>query len=225
MSVSSLIPNDPRDKKEWWFSYYTPKRIRHQNLQIHLIKDLPIRDILEVGPAGGYVTSLLANIGYSVTTLDFIEKDFDLPDCEHIICNLINEFPKIDKNFDLIICCETLEHIERERAEQAPRWFHEIGARYILVSVPYSGLMIYGEFMLSPHHAFGTLFAKWQEALRRYVPEPHPHGHKWELGTRGLPVKNWELALKNAGWRIVERRISAPTRSAFHLCGRLPTSR
>jgi hypothetical protein len=64
MSASLLIPNDPRDKKEWWFSYYTPKRIRHQNLQIHLIKDLPIRDILEVGPAGGYVTSLLANIGY-----------------------------------------------------------------------------------------------------------------------------------------------------------------
>jgi hypothetical protein len=214
-------PLDPLRNKEWWYSYYTAKRIRHQNLQLHLIKGLPIRNILEVGPAGGYVTALLKNVGYSVTTLDFIEKDFDHPECEHIVCNLIHEFPQIAEKHDLIICCETLEHIERKRAEETLCWFHDTGAQYLLVSVPYSGLMLYGEFMLSPHEAIGTLFAKWQEALRRYVPEAHPHGHKWELGTRGLPVKNWENSLRDAGWRIVTRRISAPTRSAFHLCERL----
>lgn len=223
MNANSAKLDDPLRNKEWWDSYYTPKRIRHQNLQIHLIKNLAAKNILEIGPAGGYVTALLKNIGYSVTTLDFIEKDFDYPECDHIVCDLSDSFPTLDKKFDLIICCETLEHIHRQRAEAALRWFHDTGAKFILVSVPYSGLMLYGEFMVSPHQVLGTLFAKWQEAFRKYIPEPHPHGHKWELGTRGLPIKGWENALKTAGWLPIDRRISAPTRSVFHLCERHPT--
>lgn len=190
-----------------------------------MIKDLDISRILEVGPAGGYVTALLANIGYDVTTLDFIEKSFDFPRTDHIIADLTHEFPQIDEPVDLIVCCETLEHIDRARAEQTLGWFYDIGAKYILISVPYSGFMLYGEFMLSPHHFFGTLFAKWQDAVRRYVPEPDPHGHKWEIGTPGSSVAGWESAIQAAGWRPLTRRISAPTRSIFHLCERIPTWR
>jgi hypothetical protein len=211
---------DPLRNKAWWFGYYSPKRIRHQNVQIHMIGDLDVRNILEVGPAGGYVTALLANIGYSVTTLDYIERDFDQPDCPHVQCDLTAGFPALDEKFDLIICCETLEHIERGRAEEILREFHATGSRYLLVSVPFSGFMLYGEFMLSPHQALATLFAKWREAFRRYVPETHPYGHKWELGTRGLPVSGWEAALERSGWRVLSRRVTAPTRSVFHLCER-----
>lgn len=212
----------PLRNKEWWYGYYSPKRIRHQNIQIHMIRDLDVQAILEVGPAGGYVTALLKNIGYSVTTLDYIEKDFDYPECDHVKCDLTEAFPRIGTAFDLVICCETLEHIARGRAEELLRDFHDTGSRYLLVSVPYSGLMFYGEFMISPHEAFATIFAKWKEALRRYVPETHPYGHKWELGTLGLPVRGWEDALRKAGWRIMSRRISSPTRSVFHLCERVP---
>ena len=86
---------DPLRNKAWWFGYYSPKRIRHQNVQIHMIGDLDVRNILEVGPAGGYVTALLANIGYSVTTLDYIERDFDQPDCPHVQCDLTAGFPAL----------------------------------------------------------------------------------------------------------------------------------
>jgi hypothetical protein len=137
-------------------------------------------------------------------------------------CDLTAGFPALDEKFDLIICCETLEHIERGRAEEILREFHATGSRYLLVSVPFSGFMLYGEFMLSPHQALATLFAKWREAFRRYVPETHPYGHKWELGTRGLPVSGWEAALERSGWRVLSRRVTAPTRSVFHLCERVP---
>lgn len=205
-----------------WHRYHSPKRIRHQHLQLELISRTPARRILECGPNLGCVTALLDNAGYAVTTTDFVPRLFARPDTPHFEMDLTQPDATRLAGHDLILCCETLEHIPREAAERALRAFRESGARFLVVSVPYSGPNLFLELHVAPGWFRSLAFLKWKEALRRFTPEADPYGHKWELGTRGLPVSGWEAALAQAGWAIRERHFSAPTRSVFHLCEAAP---
>lgn len=207
-------------RRAQWHDYYGRKRIRHQNLQLELIGLTPARRILEVGPHLGYVTALLDNAGYEVTTLDIGPAAFRRPAVPHLEMDLTAPDAARLAGFDLILCCETLEHIQRPQAEAVLRAFHDAGAPWLLLSVPYSGLLFHAELLLTPHGARGSAFLKWKEALTRFVPWADPLGHKWELGTPGYPLRGWETALAAAGWRIEKRVMSAPTRAAFHLCRR-----
>ena len=62
------MPQDPRRAE--WFRYYSGKRIYHQWFQVHLLRDLDVTRVLEVGPGLGLVTAMLGNAGFAVTTLD-----------------------------------------------------------------------------------------------------------------------------------------------------------
>ncbi len=211
---------DDEARRREWHRYYAAKRIRHQNLQLELIGKTDARRILEVGPFFGYVTALLVNAGYEVTTLDIQERGFAWPDVRHLIMDLNRPEPARMAGQDLILCCETLEHLWPEAAEAALRAFAASGARWLLVSVPYSGPALYAEMHATAFSLRSLFFLKWKEALRRYVPEAHPLGHKWEAGTRGRSLRAWEATLARAGWRIETRRFTAPTRSVFHLLRR-----
>lgn len=37
-----------------WHAYYTEKRITHQWLQVHLLRDLPVRRVVEIGPISAW---------------------------------------------------------------------------------------------------------------------------------------------------------------------------
>lgn len=202
-----------------WHRYYGAKRIRHQNLQLELIAATGADRVLEVGPHLGYVTALLDNAGYAVATLDLGPPAFARPAVPHVEMDLAAPDPERLRGFDLILCCETLEHLPRPEAEAALAAFRAAGARWLIVSVPHNGVSAFLELhWTGPGWLRAQAYAKWREALRRFTPHADPLGHKWELGTPGHPLRGWERAIRDAGWRIRERRFSAPTRSAFHLC-------
>jgi 2-polyprenyl-3-methyl-5-hydroxy-6-metoxy-1,4-benzoquinol methylase len=73
------------------------------------------RRILEIGPALGLVTSMLANMGYEVETLDRGPRAFDYPDMVHHRRDLRDLRGHEIYGYDAILCCETLEHIEWQR--------------------------------------------------------------------------------------------------------------
>ncbi|HYZ34949.1 MAG TPA: hypothetical protein VE684_22035 [Crenalkalicoccus sp.] len=216
LPASYAVPEEGRRAE--WHRYYAAKRIRHQNLQLELIGQTAAQRILEVGPYLGYVTALLENAGYAVTTLDLGPQRFARPAVPHIAMDLTAPEPARMAGHDLVLCCETLEHLPRPAAEGALAAFRASGARWLLLSVPYSGPCLFWEAHWAPGWWRSLLFAKWKEALRRFEPEPDPLGHKWELGTLGLPVRGWEDAIRGAGWRVLDRRFTAPTRAVFHLC-------
>ncbi len=216
----SALPPSPQDRERWlatWFDYYSEKRIGHQWLQVHLLKGLPVRRILEVGPYLGLVTAMLDNAGYDVTTLDLVPRAFDRPQIPHIEADLTTLEPSQLKGFDMILCCETLEHLRWEAARQVLDLFRSAGVRWLLTSVPYEGLQLDLWLYLNPYRLRQRLTLKKGRFLRRFQEDPDRFGHKWECGYKGRGLRAWERELGAAGWRIVRREFTAPCRSVFHL--------
>ena len=185
-------------------------------MQVHLLGTVDCESVLEVGPALGLVTSLLANIGYEVHTLDQGPRAFDYPDVPHLQKNLRDLRGADISSYDAIICCETLEHIEWTAVGAVLSTFRDSGAKYLIVSVPYMGFQIFLEAYVNTK-TFRQYFSMKKLLWRRqFKPEP-PGGHQWEIGYRGYPLRRWEKQLEDCGWAIVTRQFSEHCRSVFHL--------
>jgi hypothetical protein len=173
-------------------------------------------NVLEIGPALGLVTSLLVNIGYDVTTLDRGPRSFAYPIVPHLekdICELRSDEIA---GYDAILCCETLEHIEWERVGSVLATFHESGAKYLIVSVPYMGFQVFIELYANSstlRQYFSMKKLLWR---KHFQPEP-AGGHQWEVGYKGHPLNLWEKQLNNSGWSILRRDFTEHCRSVFHL--------
>lgn len=90
--------------------------------QLHHIWFMRPKNILEIGIGNGFTSSFLRRTGLSVTTAD-INKDLK-PD----ICAPINELKKhLDNKFDLVVCCEVLEHMPLSRLEENLNHLRELG--------------------------------------------------------------------------------------------------
>jgi hypothetical protein len=207
---------DPAANRAEWHRYYGPKRAPHQHLQLDLLGRTDARTVLEIGPYLGFVTALLDNAGYAVTTLDLGPRQFARPDVPHVARDLTAPAASLPAA-DAVLCCETLEHLPREAAERCLTLFRQ-NARWLVVSVPYRGPALYFSCHATPHGGQRAAWARFLQPWQRFIPESDPLGHKWELGWRGLSLRGWEQAIEAAGWRIERRVMSAPTRSAFHLC-------
>ena len=203
-----------------WHAYHSHKRIGQQWMQLNLLDGLGDRRVLEVGPYLGFVTALLDNAGYDVTTLDLFPPPFRQPRRPFIEADLTTLQPATIAGFDAILCCETLEHLQWDQAGAALLVFHESGARHLIVSVPYEGPQVGLSFYANAFTARLAFSLKKFKLLRRFRPDADPWGHKWVLGYRGWPLRGWEEALRAAGWRILRREFIHPCRSVFHLCER-----
>jgi hypothetical protein len=202
--------------RDEWIAYYSQKRILHQWTQLSLLTRTPGRRVLEVGPAIGLVTAMLANGGYDVTTLDQVEKPFARPQTPHLRHDVTTLTGTEIAGFDAILCCETLEHLDWEAVGGVLAAFRASGARNLIVSVPYMGFQVTLDFYanrLGARHYFSLKKLLFRREFRR---EP-AGGHQWEVGYKGMPLRRWEARLKENGWAIVRREFTAHTRSVFHL--------
>lgn len=203
-----------------WHRYYSAKRIGQQWLQVNLLKGLPVRKVLEVGPYKGLVTAMLDNAGYEVTTLDIMPRAFERPSRPHISADLVGLEPNKIVGFEAILCCETLEHLPWEEVDGVLATFRDSGVRFLIVSVPYEAfqieLLLYiNRFTCRQRFAFKKL-----RFLKSFTPHAEPYGHMWEVGYRKRSLRAWESKLKAAGWRILLREFTYPTRSVFHVLDR-----
>lgn len=74
--------------------------------QINLIHSLGPQSLLEVGMGNGFTSSYLRSSGVAVTTVD-INPQLN-PD---ICCDLQGLAAKLSASFDVVSCCEVLEHM------------------------------------------------------------------------------------------------------------------
>jgi len=215
------MSEEPEGKsgRDAWFAYYHEKRLFQQWTQIHMLEGLDIQKILEVGPFMGFVTALLNNIGYDVTTLDLFDRRFDRPPGPHVKTDLRDLTPEMIEGHDCIICCETLEHLHWETVPEIVGTFRKSGARYLLVSVPYEGLQLFFQLYWNPwKFTKRTAFRKLRSRKTFTFDEAKdPYGHKWEVGYKGYPLKRLEGVLEGAGYRIRKRDFTHGAKSVFFL--------
>jgi hypothetical protein len=206
-----------------WHRYYSEKRIVHQWMQVHLLKDLPVRRVLEIGPYLGAVTAMLSNAGYEPTVFEVDEKHaIKSPEVEKIIGD-VRDFDSAaiaNYEFDAIICCETLEHIPFEDVDGVVARFAASGIPYVLISVRYKGgqfafNLYLNRFRIRKHTSFEKLnrFRRFRKPADMNDWEPH----KWEVGYKDAPLARVR-ALLEGYFRIRRMEFTDGCKSVFFLC-------
>jgi hypothetical protein len=158
-------------------SYFSIRQLCSQAMQIHLIHALRPKNLLEIGIGNGLTASFLRRSGLSVTTAD-INAGL-MPD----VCGSIEELPALLKGqaFDVVVCCEVLEHLPLESLDANLNSIRSLGDRLFLtlpINMP-ARWYGFGGFLRLPR--FGdrlvslSLPLPWQQ---RELCEQH----YWEVG-------------------------------------------
>ena len=203
-----------------WHGYYSEKRITHQWLQVALLQELPVRSVLEIGPYLGLVTAMLASAGYNVTTLDIEAQSQGIGSKHHIQADIRDVDPEAIQGFDVILCCETLEHIHWQKLDLVLRRLAAAGAPWLIISVPYEGLQFAFELYVNRQRwRRRSHFRKFRFLKRFFIrSETEWEAHKWEIGYRGHSLKAFVGKLEHAGFQIAQREFTSGCRSVFLVC-------
>ncbi len=91
--------------------------------------------ILDVGCGDGRITNRLVSKYGRVCGLDSSEAALKHVESEKVLSGL-DPLPFPDKSFDLVLCCEVLEHLPFETYPVALKELERVSKKYIIVSVP-----------------------------------------------------------------------------------------
>lgn len=203
-----------------FYRYYSVKRAAHQHMQLSMLEK-PVKEgvesLVEVGPFLGYATGLFQALGLKVKTIDFFNGQLGALATEHVTASAADITPEMLTGADMIVCCETLEHLEWDVACDKLRVFSESGVPWLLISVPCNTWYGRLELSFSPTHFFAKCGLKFPPFLKTFQKESG-FGHKWELGYKGFPMRKLLAALQGAGWQIENIQHEVKNRSVFILC-------
>ncbi|MDA3879917.1 MAG: methyltransferase domain-containing protein [Prolixibacteraceae bacterium] len=152
------------DKKRW-ASYYS---------QISEVVEVSPQKVLVVGVGDGIIVEILKMQGIEVLTMDFdaaLNPDFELD---------VRNINEISTHFDVIICCQVLEHLPFGDFEQTLDKLMDKTSRLVL-SLPIQ-------------HSRPFSFFKFQRAFSKNISFSVPRfnkkfqfdgEHHWEMNTKG----------------------------------------
>tara|TARA_B100000686_G_C16658183_1_gene899389 strand:- start:568 stop:1230 length:663 start_codon:yes stop_codon:yes gene_type:complete len=207
--------------RQRWHAYYSQKRIIHQWLQVELLKSLDVKNVLEIGPYLGLVTAMLGSAGYSVTTLDVDSVSPSIGAKSHIKGDITNVPIEKLTGFDVIICCEMLEHITWPNVDNVLKRLSETGVPWLILSVPYEGFQFGFTLYLNRYKIRRSSFFRKLRFLKKYrvsgdLDKWEPH--KWEIGYRGYSLKILCKKISSAGYTVERKEFTSGCRSVFLVC-------
>jgi SAM-dependent methyltransferase len=95
--------------------------------QIFEIHNMQPTSILEIGKGNGMLSTYLSNSGFNVVTADIN------PNLKPDICASLDSLPSLNLNhFDLVVCCEVLEHLPLSTIENNIKTLAALGNRLFL---------------------------------------------------------------------------------------------
>lgn len=101
---------------------------------IDLIPD-DVQSLLDVGCGDGRIINRLNGKYEKICGLDISQKAL-----EHVktpkVQGSLEELPFLDNSFDILICCEVLEHLPYPVYKKAIKEMERVSKKYILISVP-----------------------------------------------------------------------------------------
>lgn len=163
-------------------------------------------NVLEVGIGAGFLHRYLRTRTVNVHTLDFDAR------LEPDTVGSVLELPFEDKQFDLVCCYETLEHLPWTDFDKAVAELRRVARRWVLLSLPDVTPCL--RFQLSEKRVF------WD--LPNLRPRTHEFNgeHYWEIGKRGYPRSLIERCVEQAGLVIEEkfRVFELPYHHFFSCC-------
>jgi len=189
-----------KEKPETYYGDYdTEYRWQSYWQQISLIKKLTKNiynpRIIEIGIGNKTVSNYLKKFGFNITTGDFDRK---------LKPDIVLELTSLNKNknigkYDIILCCQVLEHIPFDMVFKALNNFYNITTRYAIISLPYHSLGFGVSFQI-------PFVGKKDFVLRLPFPKRHNFNgrHYWEIGKMNYPISKIRKTIKTAKFRIIE---------------------
>jgi 2-polyprenyl-3-methyl-5-hydroxy-6-metoxy-1,4-benzoquinol methylase len=121
--------------KEAYYSegYFEKYQLFSLSEQINLIYQYSTTEakILEIGKGNGFVSDFFKKAGFIFDTFD-INKNLE-PD---VVGNILELEELVVENYDLIACCEVLEHMDFKYFEKSLEQMQKITNKYIVLTLP-----------------------------------------------------------------------------------------
>ncbi len=174
-------------------AYNNPFRWRSYLEQINYALDLKPKSVLYVGVGNGLIPNYLSHF-CKVETLDIDKK------CKPTyLGDVKNISKKINKKYDVIICCQVLEHVSFKYFSQILKQFKKI-SRKVILSIPHSAWHFRNEFIIGKK-AFRSNFS---------IPIPKKYNgfHKWEIGRDKLTKKRVRKSIKEDFNILIEKGLA-----------------
>ena len=179
-----------------WNSYW------HQIAETMTLKP---EKVLIIGAGDNIVTQILKEQGINVYTLDFDEETS--PDFAGNITNIDNILQ--GKHFDVILCCQVLEHIPYGDVENVLNKLKLI-ADFVIISLPYCA----ANFKLDVKFPFIKNMRLNIECHRFFEKHKFDGQHYWEVGKKGFSKRQITKDLEK--YFVVKKRFTA-IHNQYHL--------
>lgn len=194
----SLPPVQISSEHYFDLEYNTKERFNTFWHQFHEVVKRNPNSVLEIGTGNGIVKYLLHKRGVNVKVLD-IDSSLN-PD----ILGSVTDIPLQDGSFDIVLCCQVLEHIPYDEFRKALTELKRVAAKYVILSLP----------DLSKRYRVNIKIPFFPEIKFLYkIPRLKPlkwtfNGeHWWNIGCEGFSLNRVIQDIKEAGF-VVESNYS-----------------
>jgi len=154
-------------------AYFTPQQMSSLMEQFMRIRIMRPETILEVGLGNGMLAAMLRQIGIKVTTVDVN------PNLEPDIVSDIKSLPlKLTSKFDIVVCCEVLEHIRFDEFEENIRIFKSL-SNNLFLTLPFDAKHFgFAGILRLPKKGTREIGFWWRTKITKKIPSEH----FWEIG-------------------------------------------
>jgi ubiquinone/menaquinone biosynthesis C-methylase UbiE len=175
--------------------YETKQRFCSYWHQIDEIRKLLPHHTLEIGVGTGFVSGYLKKQGLNLTTLDCLQT------LEPDVAGSVLDVPFAAETFDVVSCCQVLEHLPYADFLPALKELARISKSYVVLSLP-DKTTVYRIDLELPR----------LQPIRRLIHHPRHRPdrqqfdgeHYWEIGKMGYPLKRIESDIRIATLQIIK---------------------
>lgn len=164
--------------------------------QIHDIHNMKPENILEIGIGNGFTSTYMKRAGFNVTTVDIN------PELQPDICCPIDELPSYIKEsrFDLVVCCEVLEHMPFEEFEKNIAIINSIGNRLYMTLPNHKKVFGFAGIIRIPK--FPEVFIKKQFEMKN--ENPLSVEHFWEVDSSSKSSKSEIISILKRSYNSIK---------------------
>lgn len=174
---------------------FSPLRIESITQQLREICYSKCTKILEIGVGRGLLRAFLQPF----SDIHHVTVDID-EDLHPDYVGPVHKMPFDDKQFELTVCCQVLEHIPFEQFSPALREIHRVTEKKVILSLPdirkHAGISLRIPRIQN--------WVKWEFNLAPLGlgPKEFDGQHYWEIGYKGTTGKTVARKIQKAGFEI-----------------------